>query len=67
MLKNRHTQYLLLDFYKKVDLGFDDIAVSKTPFEINISMSGKGSEFQKGGGGILDNAELNYNLMMRSN
>jgi hypothetical protein len=30
-------------------------------------MSGKGSEFQKGGGGILDNAELNYNLMMRSN
>jgi AAA15 family ATPase/GTPase len=33
MLENKHTQHLLLDFYKKVDLGFDDITVSKAPFD----------------------------------
>lgn len=33
MLENKHTQQLLLDFYKKVDLGFDDISISKMPFD----------------------------------
>jgi AAA15 family ATPase/GTPase len=33
MLENKHTQHLLLDFYKKVDLGFDDITISKAPFD----------------------------------
>ena len=33
ILENKNTQHLLLDFYKKVDLGFDDIAISKAPFD----------------------------------
>lgn len=33
MLENKNTQHLLLDFYKKLDLGFDDIAISKRPFD----------------------------------
>ncbi|MGF6925006.1 AAA15 family ATPase/GTPase [Chitinophaga sp. W2I13] len=33
LLENKHTQHLLLDFYKKVDLGFDDITISKAPFD----------------------------------
>jgi len=33
MLENKHTQHLLLDFYKKVDLGFDNINISKAPFD----------------------------------
>lgn len=32
LLENKHTQHLLLDFYKKADLGFDDITISKAPF-----------------------------------
>jgi hypothetical protein len=33
MLENKKTQSLLLDFYKKLDLGFDDLAISKKPFD----------------------------------
>lgn len=33
MLENKKTQPLLLDFYKKLDLGFDDLAISKKPFD----------------------------------
>jgi len=33
MLEDKKTQHLLLDFYKKLDLGFDDIAISKKPFD----------------------------------
>lgn len=33
MLENKNTQHLLLDFYKKLDLGFDDIAILKRPFD----------------------------------
>lgn len=33
ILENKQTQHLLLDFYKTVDLGFDDIAISKAPFD----------------------------------
>lgn len=33
MLENQQTQNTLLDFYKKLDLGFDDLAISKKPFD----------------------------------
>jgi uncharacterized protein len=33
MLEDKKTQPLLLDFYKKLDLGFDDLAISKKPFD----------------------------------
>ena len=33
MLENRQTRPTLLNFYKKLDLGFDDIAISKKPFD----------------------------------
>lgn len=33
MLKNKQTSTALLDFYKKLDLGFDDISISKKPFD----------------------------------
>ncbi|MBB6001466.1 ATP/GTP-binding protein [Arcicella rosea] len=33
MLENKQTQNTLLDFYKKLDLGFDDLAISKKPFD----------------------------------
>ena len=33
MLENKETQKTLLDFYKKLDLGFDDLAISKKPFD----------------------------------
>lgn len=33
MLENKNTRPLLLDFYKKLDLGFDDIATDKKPFD----------------------------------
>ena len=33
MLENKQTQHALLDFYKKLDLGFDDISISKKPFD----------------------------------
>jgi len=33
MLENKQTSTALLDFYKKLDLGFDDISISKKPFD----------------------------------
>jgi AAA15 family ATPase/GTPase len=33
MLEDKKTQPLLLDFYKKLDLGFDDLSISKKPFD----------------------------------
>lgn len=33
MLENRQTSPTLLNFYKKLDLGFDDITISKKPFD----------------------------------
>lgn len=33
MLENIQTSPTLLDFYKKLDLGFDDLAISKKPFD----------------------------------
>lgn len=33
MLEDKQTQHLLLDFYKQLDLGFDDLAISKEPFD----------------------------------
>ena len=33
MLEDKKTRLLLLDFYKKLDLGFDDITTDKTPFD----------------------------------
>lgn len=33
MLKHKQTSTALLDFYKKLDLGFDDISISKKPFD----------------------------------
>lgn len=33
MLENKHTNTTLLNFYKKLDLGFDDINISKKPFD----------------------------------
>ena len=33
MLENKHTSSMLLNFYKKLDLGFDDINISKKPFD----------------------------------
>lgn len=33
MLENKKTQHILLDFYKKLDLGFDDISIAKQPFD----------------------------------
>jgi len=33
MLENKETQNTLQDFYKKLDLGFDDIAISKKAFD----------------------------------
>lgn len=33
MLENKQTRSTLLDFYKKLDLGFDDISISKKPFD----------------------------------
>ncbi|RKD15150.1 hypothetical protein BCY91_06415 [Pelobium manganitolerans] len=33
MLENKHTSSTLLNFYKKLDLGFDDINISKKPFD----------------------------------
>ena len=33
MLEDKRTQHTLLDFYKNLDLGFDDIAISKKPFD----------------------------------
>ncbi len=32
MLENKHTSPTLLNFYEKLDLGFDDINISKKPF-----------------------------------
>lgn len=34
MLENKKTQNALLDFYKKLDLGFDDITIYKKPFNV---------------------------------
>jgi AAA15 family ATPase/GTPase len=33
MLENKKTSSALLDFYKKLDLGFDDIFITKKPFD----------------------------------
>lgn len=33
MLENKKTQNTLLNFYKKLDLGFDDVTISKKPFD----------------------------------
>lgn len=33
MLENKQMQSTLLDFYKKLDLGFDEITISKKPFD----------------------------------
>jgi hypothetical protein len=33
MLEDGRTQHALLDFYKRLDLGFDDINISKKPFD----------------------------------
>lgn len=33
MLENKFTSNILLNFYKKLDLGFDDISISKKPFD----------------------------------
>lgn len=33
LLENKETRSLLLDFYKKLDLGFDDITTDKKPFD----------------------------------
>lgn len=33
MLENKNTRPLLLNFYKKLDLGFDDISTDKKPFD----------------------------------
>src|SRR5690606_29432828 len=33
MLENKQTNQTLLDFYKKLDLGFEDINISKKPFD----------------------------------
>ena len=33
MLENEQTQKTLLDFYKKLDLGFDNITIAKKPFD----------------------------------
>ncbi len=33
MLENKYTSATLLNFYKKLDLGFDDINISKKPFD----------------------------------
>lgn len=33
MLENKNTSSTLLNFYKKLDLGFDDINISKKPFD----------------------------------
>lgn len=33
MLEDKNTRPLLLDFYKKLDLGFDDISTDKKPFD----------------------------------
>lgn len=33
MLENKKTQPILMDFYKKLDLGFDDIAITKQQFD----------------------------------
>lgn len=33
MLEDKKTQPLLLDFYKQLDLGFDDLSTSKKPFD----------------------------------
>ena len=33
MLENKNTRHLLLNFYKKLDLGFDDISTDKKPFD----------------------------------
>ncbi|WP_218162150.1 ATP/GTP-binding protein [Chitinophaga sp. CF118] len=33
MLENKKTQNLLLDFYRKLDMGFDNITISKNPFD----------------------------------
>lgn len=33
MLEDKKTQHTLLDFYKRLDLGFDDIAISKKAFD----------------------------------
>jgi AAA15 family ATPase/GTPase len=33
MLENKQTQHTLLDFYKKLDLGFEDISISRKPFD----------------------------------
>src|SRR5690606_38290612 len=33
MLEDKHTQHVLLDFYKNLDLGFDDITIAKKPFD----------------------------------
>jgi uncharacterized protein len=33
LLEDKKTQPLLLDFYKKLDLGFDDLSISKKPFD----------------------------------
>jgi len=33
MLEDKGTQKILLNFYKKLDLGFDDLAISKKPFD----------------------------------
>jgi len=33
MLEDKRTQHVLLDFYKNLDLGFDDITITKKPFD----------------------------------
>lgn len=33
MLEDKRTGFKLLDFYKKLDLGFDDISINKKPFD----------------------------------
>src|SRR5690606_11248966 len=33
MLEDKRTQHVLLDFYKNLDLGFDDITIAKKPFD----------------------------------
>jgi AAA15 family ATPase/GTPase len=33
MLEDKHTSSKLLNFYKRLDLGFDDIAINKKPFD----------------------------------
>lgn len=36
MLENKQTNQTLLDFYKKLDLGFEDINISKKPFDPKV-------------------------------